>query len=149
MQVSTHLIASSVIALVLYPIYGELAFLALIGGWMIDIDHYLAFFLLKGRVHPIKTYRYFKDRPKDGKSNLLYEPYIFHSTEFLLLILVFWQPWFVPFTAGLVAHLIMDLIHEFQTKRFPAKKTSLIFLYLWKASRGIPLLFRESSPDDI
>ena len=142
MDIKTHFIVSLIISIALYPLYGGLAFLALLVGFAIDIDHYLAYFLLKGRLHPLGTYRYFKKLPKDRDLEILYQPYVFHSAEFLLLILIFYSSWMTPFVAGLVAHLLMDLVDELQGRRFPAKKTSLIFLYLWRAYRYTPLSSR-------
>lgn len=123
MDVWKHSIVSAIIAVVLYPFFGWWCLLAIVGGFLIDADHYFWYIVIKKDIHFMRCYRHCqKARPFNSL-------HIFHTAEFFLfaalLALVYWFT--VPFLLGLIGHLIMDILHMMSTKQKGGRATSLIY----------------------
>jgi len=117
MHLSIHFIVSAILVLILYPIFGPLALIAMVGGFLIDVDHLFSYAVKFRSLSIKKAYRYHRSfgclkESKNGekKSPMLH---IFHTPEFLILCIVlsFYSRLVFIFTSSLVIHLILDLIN--------------------------------------
>lgn len=121
MKTSVHLIASLILAAALYPIFSWNVLLILVGGVLIDIDHYFWFVYKYKKFSLFECYRFFtieaeKNKWKHIKGSLL----VFHTMEFLVLIVVlsFFNHLALIFTIGLFGHYLLDLVwHALVPKR--------------------------------
>lgn len=122
MNLIMHFSSSLVLAFILYPIFKYNALIVLIGGFLIDIDHYL-WYIFKFKKFSLKDCYYYcgvlarNDNWRSVSGSLL----IFHTIEFLFLMVVlsFYFKSILIFTIGLLLHYIMDFIWYFYViKRF-------------------------------
>ena len=111
MDLSVHLIVSAILAAVLYPVFGPLSLIALVGGFLIDVDHLLSYAVKFRSLSIKKAYQYHRNLSclKEGGKAVQ----IFHTPEFLILcvVLSFYSPLVFIFTLSLGIHLILDLIN--------------------------------------
>ena len=104
MDLKYHFIVSSILTILLYPIFGISALLIFIGGFLIDIDH-LLWYILKYKDFNIKnTFIKSKD------TTILYKLQFFHLLEILLIVIIlsFYSTNFLIISIGLTIHQIMD-----------------------------------------
>jgi hypothetical protein len=114
MILSVHFITSLILSAAFYPFYGISSLLVFIGGFFIDIDHFL-WNLAKFRdFNILKAYNFHMENVVSNdfsrtKGILL----LFHNLEFVLLMLLlsFVSEIFLLITYGLVLHLLLDLIN--------------------------------------
>jgi len=104
---------SALLCIPLYIFYGPWSLLFLAGGVLIDIDHYI-FYVVKKKDFSIKR---MYDYCIDSTYNHIF--CIFHNIEFvtLLLIISVIIPLFSMLTAGVIIHLIIDLISVYYKGR--------------------------------
>lgn len=128
-----HLLISSIIALLLYPLFGWKVLFILAGGVLIDIDHYL-WYIYKFRKFSLREcYKYFevnaeKNKFKDVRGII----HIFHIIEFFLLavFLSFFNDLALLFTIGLFFHYILDIIHRYYiAKSFVTSPSITLWIY--------------------
>lgn len=113
MKTSVHVIISSILAAVLYPAFGWKVLLILVGGVLIDIDHYFLFVYKYKKFSLFECYKFFtieaeKNKWKYISSSIL----VFHTIEFLalMILLSFFNHLVLIFTIGLLGHYVLDLI---------------------------------------
>src|SRR3989344_4026946 len=118
MLIRTHLIVTSILCVVILPVYGFNSLYLFIGCVFVDIDHLFLFILRTGSLDVKGAYRYFLGRyyafRRTGFSRRIYDPYIFHSIEILTLLLALSfisQAAFIAL-AGVVLHIMMDLLSQ-------------------------------------
>jgi hypothetical protein len=121
MDLSVHLIVSTIIAAFLYPYYGWISAFVIIGGFLIDADHYAWTVMRKRKIGILYSYNYYK------KSQHLddYILHVFHTIESMILISVL-AALYTPalmFAIGYFGHMIMDRVdaarwHREQKRRF-------------------------------
>jgi hypothetical protein len=124
MMPSTHFIASSVLAGILFPLYGWLSLLVFISGFFIDADHYLYTLFTKNMWSLRDSYKFYRFDYKRGSFDL----HIFHTLEFALcfmLAAVFSQIVLILFV-GYTVHMIMDVIHLLKNKTYNDRAYSLV-----------------------
>jgi len=126
---STHLIVSLILAIILFPFFGLYSFVALIGGFLIDVDHIILYWIRFKNLNLTKTYKYFREIGinkdlEEYKKTIR----IFHSIEFIILIIIasFYHKFFLILLISLIIHMIMDLIHEYPKFKI-LKPLSLIY----------------------
>ena len=118
-----HLIISLITAAILFKFYSYNVIFIIIGGIVIDIDHYFLYAKRKKDFNPLRAYKYFKEldnyfstNAKKGKKKIrIFDGLlVFHTMEFLLILIIFsfYSIKVFLFTAGVVIHLISDLIHN-------------------------------------
>jgi len=111
MNLSIHFIVSAILVLILYPIFGPLALIAMAGGFLIDVDHLFSYAVKFKSLSIKKAYKYHRNLSclKEGGKAVQ----IFHTLEFLILCIVlsFYSQLVFIFTLSLVIHLILDLIN--------------------------------------
>lgn len=110
---SIHLVVSLILAAILFPFFGLYSLFALVGGYLVDVDH-LIFYWIKFKSLNIKqVYRYFRDivQRKDVEEHNTVIA-VFHSLELmgLLIVLSFYHIVFFVILIGLIVHVILDMI---------------------------------------
>lgn len=105
MKPLTHLFITFVLMGLLYPFFRESVLYLLIGGCLIDIDHYFWYVFKFKNLNIIKCYNEF-DKGKFRKKKYLL---IFHTTGFMGLLLLF-SVIFSQYLLliGYMLHMIMD-----------------------------------------
>lgn len=141
MKTSVHLAASLILAAIFYPLFQWNVLLILIGGVLIDVDHYLWFIYKYKNISLIDCYRHYifqleKNNQKENFGILL----IFHTIEFLLITIAlafYFKPVFI-FTIGLLSHYALDLIFlYFAVKRFIADNSTIHWIYRNSDSKSL------------
>jgi len=131
MKTWVHASFSLLLAAVLYPIFNwEVSFI-LIGGVLIDADHYLWYILKHGNFNLQDCYRHFTtDAEKANYKYFAGEVLVFHTAEFfaIMLALSFYSQMIMLFTIGLAGHYLLDFIWFF----FILKRFILNHSILWK-----------------
>ncbi|MBS3114827.1 hypothetical protein J4448_07040 [Candidatus Woesearchaeota archaeon] len=121
MEIWKHALLSSILATLIYPFYGWGVLLILVGGVLIDIDHYLWYMLKYQKFNLSSCYKHFTiDADKNNYKDVTGTLMIFHTTEFFLLMIVasFYNRYVFLFTIGLLGHYLLDFIWHWQvTKR--------------------------------
>ncbi len=113
MKVSTHFFYSLILAAILYLIFNWKAVFILIGGVLIDIDHYLWYIFKYNKFNFFDCYNYYLERmDKEKIMENIGVLLVFHTVEFLLLIIFFsfYNNLALIFTIGVISHYLLDLI---------------------------------------
>lgn len=122
MKTSVHIIASTILAIPLYFIFGWKVLFIFIGGVALDIDHYIWYVFKHKDINPLNCYRHFmKGLEKDNYKFNIGILFIFHSIEFLTAaaLLSFFSEFVLMFAIGLLPHYMMDLLYLYRgPKRF-------------------------------
>lgn len=105
MELIKHFFICLILTILLYPLYGIQSFLVFIGGFFIDLDHYLLYVVKHKDFSIKKTFEYNLDE------NIKNKMHFFHFIEFLAIAvtLSIYIDFPIPITVGLTVHHIMDL----------------------------------------
>ena len=132
MKVSTHFFYSLILAAILYPIFNWKAVFILIGGVLIDIDHYFWHVFKYNKFNFFDCYNYYLERmDKEKIMENIGLLLIFHTVEFLLLITLFsfYNNLALIFTIGVISHYLLDLIFLYSVpKRFIANHSIILWV---------------------
>ncbi len=108
-DLSTHLIVTSILSLLIYKFYSSfiLVVLVVIGGILIDLDHFIDYFSHYGFKFDLKKF-VFIGYLKSGKIYVY-----FHSWELIILIYITglffgWGKYSMALSLGMLGHLIID-----------------------------------------
>ena len=114
MDIKYHFFVSIMLTIITFPFFGWFCLLVLIGGVLIDIDHYLWHIYNKRTLSVKKAYHFMKHKNHANRNMTL----IFHNIEFWIakVILVFFFPVLLPLFIGLASHMTMDLFIYFKNK---------------------------------
>jgi hypothetical protein len=116
MKTSIHFYVSLVLAILLYPAFTWKVLFILVGGVLIDIDHYIWYIFKYKKFNIVGCYRLFiEEEERSGFRLFLGVTLLFHTIEFLILMLVlsFLSEIALMFTIGLVPHYILDMIWQY------------------------------------
>jgi hypothetical protein len=129
MNLILHAFVSAVLTVMFYPFIGIWAFLAFLGGFFVDFDHYLWFVYKKNSLSLRRAYKWYKKK-EFGKG--IWN--IFHTLEFmiLLLLLTIIFPLLLPFTVSYYAHMALDFVHLSYSKNLDSRIISIIWQYIKK-----------------
>lgn len=120
MKTWVHFVFSLIPAILLYNSFGWKVGFILAGGVLIDIDHFI-WYVCKYRKYSLNDcYYHYIDSHETNFKNIIGILLIFHTIEFLLLMIVvsFFSQIALLFTIGLLVHYLLDLIwHIFVSKR--------------------------------
>ena len=130
MNIWVHFLTSLILALILYPIFKWKVLFILMGGFLIDIDHYFWYIYKFRKFNLFGCRKYFIDNNniKEQTGGLL----IFHTIEFLIasIILSFYFKFMLIFTIGILSHYFLDLLnYYFFMKRFVLNHSIISWLY--------------------
>lgn len=127
---SIHFIISTILAIILFPFFGFYSLFVFIGGFLIDLDHILFYWIKFKSFNLKRTHDYcrnitLKKDIKEYKQVLI----IFHSIEFIILISIFsfYHKTFLILLIGVIIHIIMDMIYEYSKFKTLIKPLSLIW----------------------
>jgi len=118
-----HFIIGLPIFLILTPFIGlSYALVFFLSFFLVDFDHYLAYYKKKKEFSVRNAYYYWKDR--HCKDELM----IFHTIEFfiLLFILAFFSKIFLLIFIAIIFHEILDLIYMEKRKLIGVRAFSII-----------------------
>ncbi|MBI2650792.1 hypothetical protein HYX04_05800 [Candidatus Woesearchaeota archaeon] len=122
MKISIHLMASLILVAALYPFFGWSVLFILMGGVLIDADHYFWYVYTYKNFNIVKSYKFFiKNLKINDFTNVEGAVLIFHTIEFLLVMVLFsfYNKFLLLFTIGLLSHYLLDFIwFYFILKRF-------------------------------
>ena len=111
MDASVHLVTSLVLAALLYPLFGWLAVLVLVSGFMIDIDHYF-WYVYKTKDFSFKgCYGFYMNIVhKMDYGELKNSFLVFHTIEpvIAIIFLSFFSKIFLIILSGLLLHFALD-----------------------------------------
>ena len=129
MKTSVHLVVSLILAAMLYPVFRWKALIILVGGVLIDIDHYFWYVYKYKKFSLFECYYYFidgmqKDKIEKNMGILL----VFHTIEFLIAIMLlsFYSELVLIFTIGVLVHYLLDAIFLYTVARRLITNPSLI-----------------------
>lgn len=121
-----HFLTSLVLFIIVYPLFGVWGLAVFIGGFLIDVDHYLYHAIERRVLNPSKCYKQLTAESKKNKKTFrsikkrpLYikwdRLHIFHVWEFWLLIVLLSLIYklFLIVTIGLALHILLDFIDLF------------------------------------
>lgn len=116
MHFRSHLLASTLAGIALYPRSPRRAALVALSGVLIDVDHYVLYALRSGDWNPVGALRYYKRRSqpfRPGDTRPRYGPLrsIAHHAPLtipLLWLLAWGWPRLRPLAVGVTLHLAMD-----------------------------------------
>ena len=127
MKLTAHFVASSILAVVLYPFFGIGSLFVFVSGFLIDLDHYPIYVMRFKNLNPFKANSYFIDRMP---TKVLC---VFHTFEFLLVLVViaFFNSAGSIMLIGWATHMAMDYYSEHK-KGIRSAKVKSIILFLWR-----------------
>jgi len=140
MDIWVHTVVSLILTIILWPIYGPFALLALVGGVLIDFDHIINYFEKTKSLSLKKTYNYCMEiRDRNDEEEYKDLVLIFHTYQSLaiMIMLAVIIPILTPCLFGMILHLILDDIHTY----YHFKKN--LFIYRMIKSPADFLMYRR------
>lgn len=133
MKLAHHLVVSLVLVLVSLPLFGSASYFIMIGGFLVDIDHYFRFILVNKDLSLINAYRYHKKVHRTSFPKLQ----VFHTIEFLIFIAIlgFFNTIILLVAFGLSIHILLDIFHGFKRNKLHHREWSIINYCLKKLSK--------------
>ena len=129
MKIWVHFLVSSILAVIFFPIYGWKVLFILVGGILIDIDHYFWYAVKLRKFGFAECYYYFidgmnKDRVMKNAGILL----VFHTIEVLVLaiLLSFYSQLALMLAVGLLSHYLLDGIFLYNVAKRLIANPSII-----------------------
>lgn len=136
MKISVHFVTSVLLTAVLWPFIGSYSLWAIVGGFLIDFDHYIYSIFMFKTISLKKACYYHLNIEKQ---HVIYKKWgllhIFHTIEFLILMIVllisangkkFLFYMFSVTFLGIVLHLILDFVDGIIKKKLDRRALSLI-----------------------
>ena len=139
MNTYIHLAFTSLLALMLYPLFGPWVLIIFLGGWLIDFDHYVWWVATRKRLNIREFFHFYNvESPKSNHHVNDGNIFLGHTIEFFLLalILAFLHPIGLIFFIGLLEHWILDAIWLATVpKRLILNHSLLSWLWMHKIKR--------------
>lgn len=138
MNISIHLITSLILTAILWPFIGPYSLWAIVGGYLIDFDHYIHVGFKFGKWNLRDSYhfhiQYLCKKAKKNREIL----HIFHTVEFLVFMVIMilfaylneWRSIFYMFAItliGMAMHIILDLIGGIIKNNLQVRAISIIW----------------------
>jgi hypothetical protein len=128
MEMNVHLLTSVVLAIVLYPVFGWVSVFVVVGGFLVDFDHYLLYIIRTGDWSLKKSIIYYRKRKFAVKRPVLH---IFHTVEAYIVLLAF-ALYFRPFLLvllGFKLHMLLDFVHTAYHKKWGDRTNSVFWFF--------------------
>lgn len=136
MEMSIHMATSLALAASLYPFFGWISLFAVVGGFLIDIDHYF-WYIYKTKKFSIKgCYDYYMLPPKKGNFfNCKDSLFVFHTIELIILIaiLALFNVYIKIILLGLILHISLDVYYRLTKAKSLFLSQPSIIGYLFKS----------------
>ena len=121
---------SLLLALILFPFIGFASLLVFVGGFLIDVDHYVYYLLRYKKVNPLDAYRFYLSN-REGFPQVLH---IFHTYEILLVIfiLALFSEVVAIIVLGILLHIgmdLLDLLNTFTQRRDTSIRLKIFYQY--------------------
>ena len=141
MKVSIHFITSLLLVIVLWPFIGPYSLWAIVGGYLIDVDHYL-YTIFRLKTFSIKrSYQYHATKEHHQKNKPGQILHLFHTIEFwifmiLMSIIAYKKNWnfiFYMFSItflGMILHLSLDITHGIRNKIIKRRAISFMAWFI-------------------
>lgn len=133
MKTSVHLISSIILAAALYPVFQWKVILILVGGVLIDADHYFWYIYKYKNFNFVDSYKfYIKNMEIKDFTNVAGILLVFHTVEFLIImaVLSYFSKFALMFTIGLLLHYALDLIYLYiVAKKFVVNHSVIHWVY--------------------
>ena len=133
MKTWVHFLVSSILAIIFYPVFNWKVLFILVGGVLIDIDHYVYYIFKYKKFGIFECYRLFTEEGKRSGYRLFLGIFlIFHTIEFALLVLAlsFFNELALLFIIGLASHYILDIIWQYSVlNRLIINPSAISWLY--------------------
>jgi len=129
METWKHLSLSLILSIIFYPSYGWKALFIIMGGVLIDIDHYFWYAFKYRKFKLIECYRFYAvaNASLDFKAHvgLLH---VFHTIELLAIVILlsFYSEFALLFLIGLLGHYLLDLVWYVTIPKFVIADHSII-----------------------
>lgn len=121
MDIKFHFGFTSILAAILFPVFGWKVLIFYIGGVLVDIDHYIWFVAKYKKINPLQCYNfYISESPRQNFKPIIGALHIFHTFEYLTFIIVLslFNNYTFIYLIGLLGHYLLDLVwHAFIAKR--------------------------------
>ena len=140
MRTWVHAVASLILAGIFYPVFGLKALLILIGGILIDIDHYFWYAYKYKKLSLLDCYNHFSEQIKRNDFSENYGILIiFHTVEFFLIAIAlsFYSKLMLVFLIGLLSHYVLDLIFLYTVPKRLIVNHSIVSWVIKNISRKI------------
>lgn len=132
MKTWVHFLVSSILAIILYPIFNWKVLFILAGGVLIYIDHYFWY------VYTFKDFNLFKCRTffyvdcwKDGHRMMKNKLLVFHTVEFLIFVIALsvYSIHILLFVVGMAFHYILDIIQRYYHTKSLITSPSVVYWF--------------------
>ena len=138
MKISVHFITSAILTAILWPFIGLYSLWIMVGGFLIDFDHYL-YAGFKWKMWDLKeSYKFqvnWSKNPRKKNGEILH---IFHTIEFWIFMItmsfisyrydqIFLFYMFAITFSGMILHLILDGSHALYRNRLGERALSLLW----------------------
>lgn len=127
-----HIITSLILAVISFPFIGLYPSIwVFLGGWTVDIDHYIWYIFKYRKFNMFECNRFFTVDSKKIDSYPYRGSFMpFHTIEFIILMVflsIMWVP-FMYLSIGLALHFMLDFIsYLFIEKDFPCKHSIILW----------------------
>ena len=111
MKIWAHVLASLILAALIYPLFGFKSILVFAGGVLVDFDHYIWFTLKYKKFGVYKCYKFYMEESRKENFKKVWRLLLaFHTIEFFVMMIVFsfFSKFIFLITLGLVLHYILD-----------------------------------------
>jgi hypothetical protein len=126
MNISIHVLASIVLSIITYPLFGWWAVLVFVGGVFVDIDHYFVY-VLKTKDWSLKrAVVYYKKKKYKQIMPVIHH---LHTIEFFMVVVIlsFFYTFALAFRLGYILHVLLDFIHCIYYKEWKHRSNSLLY----------------------
>ena len=136
MEIHIHLWTSIALAVLLFPFFGWLSVFAIVGGYLVDFDHYVTYVVRKKDWNLKRSIAYYRTMRYAIKRPVLH---IFHTIEAfaVLLFLAFYHDLFMAVFAGYLLHMLLDFSHTAYHKGWKDRMNSIFAWLFLKAAKRI------------
>ena len=123
MDPEPHLIISIIIASILLPVFGYFSLLAIVGGFLIDVDHYIWYVLKKKDISLKRCIDYHYSEVAN-----LRVMHFNHTIEagIVLAVLSIYINELIPLFIGFIAHMLADLYHTIKSGCWEDRVNSIL-----------------------
>ena len=145
MNLTPHVITSSVLTVLFFPVFGWHSLWIIVGGFCIDVDHYV-YYGLKFKKWSLKKAYYFYKVAQSHEGYMRDNLHVFHTAEFLVVMVLgifvglaaqwtFFLYMCVVTLVGVVCHWMLDWVNMAFRDVWEARALSTTG-WLWRRRRG-------------
>ena len=125
-----HALLGFIFSAIVFLIFPQIkligALIIFLSSFLIDVDHYLYYIIIKKDFSLKNAYNYHLDIRNNNKKGKIR---LFHTAEFLIVLLIlsfFYKPLLFVFI-GFIFHLLFDVIDEYHRKKIKLADFSMYF----------------------